>query len=48
MPSAGTLLLLAGGTAQQVERATPVLMAMGNELINAAWAGHGHPREAHQ
>lgn len=32
---AGTLLLLAGGTAQQVERATPVLMAMGNELINA-------------
>lgn len=44
---AGTLLLLAGGTAQQVERATPVLMAMGNELINAG-AGHGHPREAHQ
>lgn len=37
---AGTLLLLAGGTPEQVERATPVLMAMGNELINAggpAW-----------
>ena len=32
---AGTLLLLAGGTAEQVEQATPVLMAMGNELINA-------------
>ncbi|GBE70274.1 TPA: sulfolactaldehyde 3-reductase [Enterobacter roggenkampii] len=33
---AGTLLLLAGGTAQQVERATPVLMAMGIrvKLIN--------------
>ena len=31
---AGTLLLLAGGTPDQVERATPVLMAMGNELIN--------------
>ena len=24
----GTLLLLAGGTAEQVERATPILMAM--------------------
>lgn len=36
----GTLLLLAGGTAEQVERATPILMAMGSELINAggrAW-----------
>lgn len=31
----GTLLLLAGGTAEQVERATPILMAMGSELINA-------------
>lgn len=38
---AGTLLLLAGGTAQQVERATPVLMAMGNELINAGGPGMG-------
>nr|WP_318384435.1 sulfolactaldehyde 3-reductase [uncultured Enterobacter sp.] len=38
---AGTLLLLAGGTAQQVERATPVLMAMGSELINAGGPGMG-------
>lgn len=38
---AGTLLLLAGGTSQQVERARPVLMAMGNELINAGGPGMG-------
>ncbi|SQB41858.1 phosphogluconate dehydrogenase [Citrobacter koseri] len=38
---AGTLLLLAGGSAEQVERATPVLMAMGNELINAGGPGMG-------
>lgn len=38
---AGTLLLLAGGTAQQVERARPVLMAMGNALINAGGPGMG-------
>ncbi|MFV0570434.1 MAG: sulfolactaldehyde 3-reductase [Citrobacter portucalensis] len=38
---AGTLLLLAGGTAQQVERAAPILMAMGNELINAGGPGMG-------
>ncbi|MWL72793.1 sulfolactaldehyde 3-reductase, partial [Escherichia coli] len=38
---AGTLLLLAGGTPQQVERATPVLMAMGNELVNAGGPGMG-------
>lgn len=38
---AGTLLLLAGGTPEQVERATPVLMAMGNELINAGGPGMG-------
>ncbi|MBB1199353.1 sulfolactaldehyde 3-reductase [Enterobacteriaceae bacterium 89] len=37
----GTLLLLAGGTASQVERATPVLMAMGSELINAGGPGMG-------
>ena len=30
----GTLLLLAGGTAEQVERATPILMAMRVKLIN--------------
>lgn len=38
---AGTLLLLAGGTPEQVERATPVLMAMGNALINAGGPGMG-------
>lgn len=38
---AGTLLLLAGGTPDQVERATPVLMVMGNELINAGGPGMG-------
>lgn len=38
---AGTLLLLAGGTAEHVERATPVLMAMGNELVNAGGPGMG-------
>lgn len=38
---AGTLLLLAGGTPDQVKRATPVLMAMGNELINAGGPGMG-------
>ncbi|MEB7715272.1 sulfolactaldehyde 3-reductase [Kluyvera cryocrescens] len=37
----GTLLLLAGGTQEQVQRATPVLMAMGNELINAGGPGMG-------
>lgn len=37
----GTLLLLAGGTPAQVERATPVLMAMGSELINAGGPGMG-------
>ncbi|EHC29632.1 Osmosensitive K+ channel histidine kinase KdpD [Salmonella enterica subsp. enterica serovar Adelaide str. A4-669] len=37
----GTLLLLAGGTAEQVERATPVLMAMGNELVNTGGPGMG-------
>lgn len=38
---AGTLLLLAGGTPDQIERATPVLMAMGNELINSGGPGMG-------
>ena len=37
----GTLLLLAGGTQEQVQRATPILMAMGNELINAGGPGMG-------
>ena len=38
---AGTLLLLAGGTSAQIERARPVLMAMGNELIPAGGPGMG-------
>ncbi|WP_431225292.1 sulfolactaldehyde 3-reductase [Serratia sp. L9] len=38
---AGTLLILAGGSPEQVERATPVLMAMGSELINAGGPGMG-------
>ncbi|WP_338659138.1 sulfolactaldehyde 3-reductase [Yersinia intermedia] len=38
---AGTLLILAGGTPAQVERATPLLMAMGSELINAGGPGMG-------
>lgn len=37
----GTLLLLAGGSQEQVQRATPILMAMGNELINAGGPGMG-------
>ncbi|MGP2516503.1 sulfolactaldehyde 3-reductase [Yersinia sp. 2545 StPb PI] len=37
----GTLLILAGGTQAQVERATPLLMAMGSELINAGGPGMG-------
>ncbi|ENJ4070659.1 sulfolactaldehyde 3-reductase [Enterobacter hormaechei] len=37
----GTLLLLAGGTPQQIERATPVLKAMGSELIEAGGPGMG-------
>ncbi|AJR01757.1 Oxidoreductase YihU [Enterobacteriaceae bacterium bta3-1] len=38
---AGTLLILAGGTSEQVEHATPVLMGMGSELINAGGSGMG-------
>ncbi|MCW0332424.1 sulfolactaldehyde 3-reductase [Pantoea ananatis] len=38
---AGSLLLLAGGTPQQVARAKPVLMAMGNELVVAGGPGMG-------
>jgi 4-hydroxybutyrate dehydrogenase/sulfolactaldehyde 3-reductase len=37
----GTLLLLAGGTPQQIERANPILMAMGSELIEAGGPGMG-------
>ena len=38
---AGTLLILAGGTSEQVEYATPILMGMGSELINAGGPGMG-------
>lgn len=37
----GTLLILAGGTSEQVERARPVLMCMGNELVEAGGPGMG-------
>ncbi|WP_054177538.1 sulfolactaldehyde 3-reductase [Trabulsiella odontotermitis] len=37
----GTLLILAGGTAAQVERARPVLMCMGSELVEAGGPGMG-------
>ncbi|WP_263771002.1 sulfolactaldehyde 3-reductase [Propionivibrio soli] len=37
----GSLLLLAGGTELQIERAKPVLMLMGNELVNAGGPGMG-------
>lgn len=38
---AGTLLILAGGTNEQVERARPLLMLLGNELIDAGGPGMG-------
>ena len=37
----GSLLLLAGGTGEQIERARPVLMLMGNELVEAGGPGKG-------
>lgn len=37
----GSLLLLAGGTSAQIERAKPILMLMGNELVNAGGPGMG-------
>lgn len=37
----GTLLILAGGTSEQVERARPILMCMGNELVEAGGPGMG-------
>ena len=37
----GSLLLLAGGTPAQIERARPLLMLMGNELIEAGGPGKG-------
>ena len=37
----GTLLLLAGGTSAQIERARPILMLLGNELVDAGGPGMG-------
>lgn len=37
----GTLLILAGGTPEQVERARPILMCMGSELVEAGGPGMG-------
>jgi 4-hydroxybutyrate dehydrogenase/sulfolactaldehyde 3-reductase len=37
----GTLLILAGGTPEQVEQARPVLLCMGNELVEAGGPGMG-------
>ena len=37
----GTLLILAGGTSDQVERARPILLCMGSEVIEAGGPGMG-------
>ena len=37
----GTLLLLAGGKPDQIEKARDVLMCMGNEMIDAGGPGMG-------
>lgn len=37
----GTLLILAGGTAEQVARANDILMCMGSELVNCQGPGMG-------
>ena len=37
----GTLLILAGGSPEQVERARPILMCMGSELVDAGGPGMG-------
>lgn len=37
----GTLLILAGGTSEQVERARPILLCMGSELVEAGGPGMG-------
>lgn len=37
----GTLLILAGGTTEQIEQAKPILMCMGSELVNAGGPGMG-------
>ena len=37
----GTLLVMAGGTAEQIERARPVLMCMGDTLVDCGGPGMG-------
>ncbi|WP_294962917.1 sulfolactaldehyde 3-reductase [uncultured Gilliamella sp.] len=37
----GTLLILAGGTQQQIDRATEILLCMGSEIINTGGPGRG-------
>ncbi|GDP36483.1 sulfolactaldehyde 3-reductase [Escherichia coli] len=37
----GSLLILAGGTDEQIARARPILMCMGNELVEAGGPGMG-------
>lgn len=37
----GTLLILAGGTAEQINRASPILLCMGSEIINTGGPGRG-------
>lgn len=37
----GTLLILAGGTPEQIERTRPLFMSMGNEVIDAGGPGMG-------
>jgi 3-hydroxyisobutyrate dehydrogenase and related beta-hydroxyacid dehydrogenases len=41
----GTLLILAGGTREQVMRARPILLCMGSELVEAGGPGSGDPRQ---
>lgn len=37
----GTLLILAGGTPEQIERASPILSCMGSEIVNTGGPGKG-------
>ncbi|PJG84896.1 sulfolactaldehyde 3-reductase [Conservatibacter flavescens] len=38
---AGTLLILAGGTDEQIAKASDILLCMGSEIINTGGPGHG-------
>ena len=37
----GTLLILAGGTEEQIKRASPILLCMGSEIVNTGGPGKG-------